>query len=57
MALWSTSILLVGRFVRISSRVNPLNIRERVFGLAAAETADKAVDKAADDTYLEITGS
>lgn len=25
--------------------------------LAAAETADKAVDNEADDTYLEITGS
>lgn len=25
--------------------------------LAAAETADNAVDNAADDTYLEITGS
>lgn len=25
--------------------------------LAAAETADEAVDNAADDTYLEITGS
>ena len=35
----------------------PTQYPREVFGLAAAETADKAVDKAADDTYLEITGS